>query len=154
MGYPQGTPGPYAPQGFGQRPPEPNGVTAILAAAISLGTGGLCVFGAISVGIHTFTKVEPEYRSSDAVSLPLYVGLAGFFCLLGGLLLALRTTVGRVFVIVTSVVGLIFSVIQITNVAHNGPGLTMFALVESAVPLAALILAAVPPTGRWIAAKP
>lgn len=152
MGYPHG-PGQYAPQGFGYRPPEPSGATGILAAVISLGVGGLAALGAINAGVYAFTEVEPEYRTTELLSIPLYTGLAAFFCLLGGALLLFRTTVGRVFVIVTSVVGLVFSVYQIAHVAHNGLGLTLFALAYTTVPVAALILAALPSTGHWIAAK-
>lgn len=153
MGYPSGGPSRYAPRGFGPQQPEPNGATGIIASVISLGAGVLCAFGAINSGIYAFTEVNPEYRSAKLVSFPLYLGLAALLCLLGGALLLRRTTTGRVLAIATSGIGLILALYQTTYVAHSGLDFVVFALVEATVPLAVLILAALPSTSRWVAAK-
>lgn len=147
MGYPYGgVSRELPPPGFGRpEPPPPSGATAIFAAAITLGIGLMCAVGTFSGA--TFAYDNRKYWSGEmAVTLEL-VGGAAILYVLGAVLLIFRTTVGRVLVIIDSVLGVIYVVAMVD---HTGKP----ALLILATPvLIALVLAAMKPTGRWIAAK-
>jgi hypothetical protein len=153
MGYPYEGPGPQLPPpAFGRPEPVPNGGTAIAAAAISLCAGLLLAFGTFSAGMFAFTEVEPQYRSGELFFVIARSGVGALLWLSAAALLFLRTTVGRVLVIVASVLSLIYTIVQAVHV-RDKLDLLAFALMIALAPLAPLILAAAPSTGRWIAAK-
>ncbi|MEU1994664.1 hypothetical protein ABZ511_09465 [Nocardia gamkensis] len=146
MVYPYGGVSPQLlPPGSGRPGPPPSGATAIFAAAIALAVGLMCAVGTYSAA--TFALDAREYWSGEIARTIALVGGAAILYLLGAVLLILRTTVGRVLVIIDSVLGVIYVVAM---VVHTGNP----ALLTLATPvLIALVLAALRPTGRWIAAK-
>ncbi|MFI7664230.1 hypothetical protein [Nocardia sp. NPDC049526] len=148
MGYPYGGPGPQLPPpAFGRPEPIPNSGTAIAAAAISLIVGLLLAFGTLSAGMFAVTEVDRQYRSGELYFVVASSGVAALVWLSAAALLFLRTTAGRVLVIVASVLSLIFTIAQAVDTVEPLALMLMFP------PLAPLILAAVPSTGRWIAAE-
>ncbi|MEV0251828.1 hypothetical protein AB0H76_34925 [Nocardia sp. NPDC050712] len=157
---------PYNPQPAYPAASEPSKVTAI-AAAIFAAIAGLIAAGITVFSIYVVVDIArtPQGRS-HADDLPDLSGivLVGFFLLgvvsgvlallylLGALLLFLRKTAGRVLVIMATVPALAANVfafgqdLSVRNLEDVGRFATFLLCV------AIVILAALPSTGRWIAA--
>ncbi|MFE3100300.1 hypothetical protein [Nocardia tengchongensis] len=141
---------PYAPQ------PTVSGGTAItagvlacIASVLSL-VGGVIMLVAASIVSGGEDSYSGRYRRDDELyGLFLGIGalalLVGVLWALGGILLFMRKQAGRVMLIVLSSIAVVLGVIGLAN----GPGTAFVSLVFS---IAILVLAAVPPTGRWIEA--
>ncbi|GAB0103410.1 hypothetical protein JMUB6875_23830 [Nocardia sp. JMUB6875] len=155
-GYPvAGYPGPYGtyPGPYGAPSMQASGGTAITAGVLGIILGLLSVLG--SIGLIALVVAFRDDRdgisgedSGTAVLVLVIAILAGVMALMwlvGSVLLLMRKTVGRVLVIIASALGAIGGVINVASGSIvSGVGLLLS--------LAILVLAAVPPTGRWIAA--
>ncbi|MFI2279878.1 hypothetical protein [Nocardia beijingensis] len=146
MGYPYGgARSELPPPRLGPPEPPPSGATAVFAAAITLGIGFMCAVGTFSAA--TFALDNREHWSGEIVWTIALVGAAAILYLVGATLLILRTTAGQVLVIINSVLGVIYVVAMVAHTRQP-------ALLILATPvLIALVLAAMKPTGRWIATK-
>ena len=154
MSYPYGGPGrDLPPAAFGRPEAPPAGATAIVAAALSLIFGSVLALGTFSASMYAFGDLDPQYRSGEVIRSVVGCGIGAFLWLLGATLLFLRTTAGRLLVIIASALSLIFAISQVVHV-RDKLDLMAFALVIALAPLVTLVLAAVPATGRWIVAKP
>ncbi|MEV4124925.1 hypothetical protein [Nocardia sp. NPDC049707] len=109
--------------------------------------------GTLSAGMYAFGDLDRQYLSGEVVGTVVGGGIGASFWLLGAALLFLRMTAGRVLVIITSALCLSFAVAQVVHV-RDKLDLMAFALIIALGPLVTLVLAVVPSTGRWIAAKP
>ncbi|MGO4615459.1 hypothetical protein AB4305_13415 [Nocardia sp. 2YAB30] len=153
-GGPGAAPGGYPPvhphqPGHGYPPPRSSagGGTGIAAALLALLDGGWKIFGLVSmvtVGSRTFDTLAGLALVNLAVT-----GFVAFLLVLGGVLLLCRSTVGRVLVVVGSALSLINIVVGLVMVGLFG----LLPIVVSVLALATLVLAAISPTGRWIAAR-
>jgi hypothetical protein len=157
MGYPYNQPGPGQPQpAFGQPQPAPSSTTAIFAAIISVSIGVIAAFGTVNSAVYVYGEWDdPTSKTIQAelARIVLGTGVAALLFSLGAILLFRRTTAGRVLVIIASLLGLSFAITQVIHTSHH-LDLMLLSLMIAAAPLAALVLAALPSTGRWIAAKP
>ncbi|MRH86162.1 hypothetical protein GFY24_01560 [Nocardia sp. SYP-A9097] len=156
-GYPQpgsGYPQPNYPGGYPTQPPS--GATAITAAVLSIIFAVLAGFGGLAMIIFA-ASFRSSYSSDDyssslddattvIIGLGVFVLVMGILWFVGALLLLARKTAGRVMLIVLTSIGLIGSVV---GMVKNPTGPDVIGL---GVGLLILVLAAVPPTGRWIAA--
>ncbi|MFF2553427.1 hypothetical protein ACFVUS_20685 [Nocardia sp. NPDC058058] len=153
-GYPQA--GSAYPQGYPALPPS--GGTAITAGVLSMIVGilaGLAALIMFAAGMDFSSRRRNRsysYYDSD------YDDLAGFMMIfsvivavmavlwiLGAILLFMRKTAGRVILIVLSGICVVGNLLGMVK----SPGGAIIGLLLAGVILA---LAAVPPTGRWIAA--
>ncbi|MGQ4616490.1 hypothetical protein [Nocardia sp. R7R-8] len=151
QGWPGAAPGSYPPAphlpGHGYGPPQVSagGGTGIAAGLLALLGGGWETFGLVSlVTSHVFDRLAGLALISVGVA-----GFVAFLLVLGGVVLLCRSTVGRVLVIVGSALSLI-------NLAVGLAVTRLFGLqpvVVGVLTLATLVLAAISPTGRWIAAR-
>ncbi|MFF0541564.1 hypothetical protein ACFYTF_01850 [Nocardia thailandica] len=164
-GYP---PQPYAPYPQYPAPPRPGGGTAITAGVLAL-LGGL--WGAVSAGSLAIGLSSVSSGALDEVKTMLVVSLGigavvALLLLLGSLLLFLRRTAGRVLVILGCLGAIASAAVSVVFMASVGAdfkdtdgyasGLAVTAGISGVMalfPLLTLILAAVPATGRWIAAR-
>ncbi|MFE4462628.1 hypothetical protein ACFROC_35185 [Nocardia tengchongensis] len=151
VGYP-------APPGYSPYAPQPTasggtaiaaGVSACVASVLSL-VGGVIMLVAASIVSDSGDSYSGRYRRDDELyGLFLGIGalalLVGVLWAVGGILLFMRKQAGRVMLIVLSSIAVVLGVIGLAN----GPGTAFVSLVFS---IAILVLAAVPPTGRWIEA--
>ncbi|WP_330228563.1 hypothetical protein OHA40_20810 [Nocardia sp. NBC_00508] len=149
-GWPGAAPGSYPPAhphlpGPGYQPPRSSagGGTGIAAGLLALLGGGWEVFGLVSMGT-TFGTLAGLSLISVAVA-----GFVAFLLILGGVLLLCRLTVGRVLVIVGSALSLINMAVGLAMVGLFG----LLPIILGVLTLATLVLAALSPTGRWIAAR-
>ncbi|WP_327111731.1 hypothetical protein OHB12_26615 [Nocardia sp. NBC_01730] len=145
-GYPP--PHPHLP-GHGHPPSQASagGGTGIAAALLALLGGGWEIFGLVSMGTagsETFDTLAGLALVSVAVA-----GFVAFLLILGGVLLLCRLTVGRVLVIVGSALSLINMAVGLAMVGLFG----LLPIAVGVLTLATLVLAAISPTGRWIAAR-
>ncbi|WP_433197464.1 hypothetical protein ACQP1G_01075 [Nocardia sp. CA-107356] len=113
----------------------------------------MLALGTCSAGMFAFGDLDREYLSGEVVRIVVGGAIGAFLWLLGATLLFLRTTAGRVLVIITSALCLIFAIAQAVHV-RDKLDLLAFALMIALAPLVTLVSAVVPSTGRWIAAKP
>ncbi|WP_067574378.1 DUF4064 domain-containing protein [Nocardia acidivorans] len=155
FGYPQpGYPG--APGGYPA--PTVSGATALTAAVLALIVGALAGFGGVlmiifGTAVKSTNSADDHYYSSSlddtsttAIGLGIFVIVLGVLWFVGAVLLLARKTAGRVMLIVFTAIGLVATVVgMVTN-----PG--VFDLFGLAIGGLILVLAVVPPTGRWIAA--
>ncbi|MFI1914805.1 hypothetical protein [Nocardia sp. NPDC020380] len=157
-GYPQqGYPAPGYPAGYPQQPAT--GGTAITAGVLGIIIGILAMIGGVAAMIAASTlKNEDDYSSpysththtSDtATTVATVVGVViivvGLLWIVASGLLLARKTFGRVMLIILSGIGVAGGLVD----AARTPGAGLLGLLVAA---AILILAAVPATGRWIAA--
>ncbi|WP_227998530.1 hypothetical protein [Nocardia australiensis] len=150
-GYPQS-----AQRSLNGNPP-PSRVTAIAAGVLAAIAGVLAIAGTI-ISIAIVADVSnDEHVASDLPDLSgvlivlfalfaVLAGTAGLMYLLGALLLFARKTAGRVLVIIASVLGVAGSFVGF----GQDPNIGRIAVLAFCV--VTLVLAAVPSTGRWIAA--
>ncbi|WP_406276274.1 hypothetical protein OH799_05075 [Nocardia sp. NBC_00881] len=147
---PGGHPPPYPHlPGHGYPPPQSSagGGTGIAAALLALLDGGWKIFGLVSMGTggsRTFDTLAGLALVSVAVT-----GFVAFLLILGGVLLLCRLTVGRVLVIVGSALSLINMAVGLAMVGLFG----LLPIAVCVLTLATLVLAAISPTGRWIAGR-
>lgn len=138
--------------------PSPSRATAVIAAILAAITG-LLTSATTIVSVVVVADVASDERSSnsDLPDLgPIVAGLfvvigiaAGILTLLylpGALLLFRRRTAGRVLVVVASTLGSTLAVVAVVMDVNVG---TLAAVLLCG---ATLVLAALPDTGRWIAA--
>lgn len=140
-GYPQpGYPGPGYPGGFVQRP---SGGTAITAGVLAVIIGMLCVIGTFALLVVAVDGGDGEAYLYGVVAV---IGAIALLWLMGGILLFRRKTAGRVILIVMSALGVLgnLGTMGVSGGARGGLGMLIAATI--------LVLAAVPATGRWIAA--
>lgn len=147
MGNPYGQPGyPSYGQPPGYQPPAGGG-TAITAGILALVTGGLNVLGAAAVAAvdAKILDVTPGKVQFAAIA----AGFIAFLLILGGVLLLCRLTAGRVMVILGCSLALVNMVIGVALFGVFSPT----SAVGIVLMIATMSLAAVGPTGRWIAAR-
>ncbi|MEV6770990.1 hypothetical protein AB0N05_20445 [Nocardia sp. NPDC051030] len=158
QGYSQpGYPAPGYPPAY--PPPAPSGGTAITAAVLATLLGLLAgLAGVVMIGVGATTKSKHDsYGShsssaSDGLSslmlgLGVVVIVMGVLWFAGAMLLFARKAAGRWMLVVLSSLGLIGNVISVANSSSPGSG-----AFGGLLGLAVLVLAAVPATGKWIAA--
>ncbi|MEV6909851.1 hypothetical protein [Amycolatopsis sp. NPDC051071] len=154
-GYPP--PGAYPPPGMA---PKPNGATGIIAAILAI-LGG--VWFLAGVVLHVI-------ELSDDVDSFLVIGavldfVSAALLLLGGILLLMRKGAGRVLTAVGAAFPLFMVLVTIVvrslglDFYFSYGGLSLFfgiggVLIQVLLPaIATLVLALIPPTARWVAAK-
>ncbi|WP_280239048.1 hypothetical protein [Nocardia abscessus] len=156
MNFQHGRPG-AAPGGYPSAPPHlpgpdyrpprssAGGGTGITAALLALLGGGWEMFGLVSMGMaQAFDTVAGLALVSVAVA-----GFVAFLLILGSVLLLCRSTVGRVLVIVGSALSLLDMAVGLAVTGLFG----LLPIALGVLTLATLVLAAISPTGRWIAAR-
>ncbi|WP_454195243.1 hypothetical protein [Nocardia sp. Marseille-Q1738] len=143
-GYPP--PHPHLP-GHGYGPPQSSagGGTGIAAGLLALLGGGWETYGLVSL---VTSRIFDTLAGLALVSVAV-AGLVAFLLLLGGVLLLCRLTVGRVLVIVGSALSLINLAIGLAMIGLFG----LQPIIAGVLTLATIVLAAISPTGRWIAAR-
>ncbi len=103
------------------------------------------MFGLVSMGMaQAFDTVAGLALVSVAVA-----GFVAFLLILGSVLLLCRSTVGRVLVIVGSALSLLNMAVGLAVTGLFG----LLPIALGVLTLATLVLAAISPTGRWIAAR-
>ncbi|MFB7720758.1 hypothetical protein [Nocardia sp. NPDC056100] len=147
----------YPQPGYPGYQPPPSGATAIAAAVLSILVAvlaGLAGLGIILIGA-TFgsSHYNTDYESSSfdddvtvAIGLGVLVLVMGVLWFVAALLLLARKTAGRVMLIAITSIALIGGLVGLAE-SPESPD-----LIGLAIGLLILVLAAVPPTGRWIAA--
>ncbi|WP_330184045.1 hypothetical protein OHB26_10785 [Nocardia sp. NBC_01503] len=161
QGYPQpgfGYPQPSYPGYSGSYPTPPvSGSTAIGAAVIALVVGALAGFGgllktAFGSILVSSNSTDGYYSSSlaesskTAIIVGVFLMVLGVLWLVSALLLIARKTAGRVLLIFSTTMGMVGTAVGMVT----DPDLSD--LVGFAIEGLILVLAAVPPTGRWLAA--
>ncbi|MEU4813898.1 hypothetical protein AB0H20_32270 [Nocardia fluminea] len=163
------TPGPGAP-GYGYPPPAASGATGIIAAVLALLLSMVSLGGAV-VSYNTTSayecsgglvqKSDGTFGCSSTSISPLVmtfvvIGAAlGLLLLIGSLLLFLRKTAGRVIVISVAALSALGSLGSLATSASSSVisgASTAIGLVQAAVSVLMLSLAAASSTGRWIRA--
>ncbi|MBE1576126.1 DUF3824 domain-containing protein [Amycolatopsis roodepoortensis] len=158
----------YPPQGYpapGAYPPgpmrQPSGATAIIAGILAI-LGGLWFLAGLASHIielsHYFISFLLVGAALDLVSAAVLLG--------GGIMLLLRKRAGRVLTVIGAASAIGFVALTFLLQAfdahfhfsyggvmlHFGVGLLLIVVLIPAI--ATLVLALVPPTARWLAAKP
>lgn len=162
QGYPQmsfGYPQPSHPVHPGGNPTPPvSGATAITAAVLALIAGALAGLGGLlmiifGTAVKSTNSAEDDYYSSSlddtsttAIGVGIFVIVLGVLWFVGAVLLLARKTAGRVMLIVFTAIGMVGAVVGMVT----DPGVSD--LIGLAFGGLILVLAVVPPTGRWIAA--
>ncbi|WP_157128938.1 hypothetical protein [Nocardia amamiensis] len=151
-GWPGAAPGSYPPphpqlpgHGYGAPQSSASGGTGIAAGLLALLGGGWETYGLVSL---LNSRIFDTLAGLALVGVAV-AGLVAFLLILGGILLLCRLTVGRVLVIVGSALSLINLAIGLALVGLFG----LQPVVVGVLTLATLVLAAISPTGRWIAAR-
>lgn len=139
---------------------EPSRVTAVTAAVLAT-ISGLLAAGTTIVSMIIIADVASDEPADNSdlpdfgplvaglfVAIGAIAGIVALLYLLGALLLFLRTTAGRVLVIIASTLGMALVLLVLGHDQSIG---TVAAMSVYGTTLA---LAALPATGRWIAAKP
>lgn len=163
MSYPQ-QPYPQQPQwgppSQGAGPKPPSGGTTITAAILALISGLVGAFALVASLIAIFEYLD------NAFSHPIFLISFGaqtisvLALLVGAVMLFARAGAGRIMIIIGTVVLLglvVWSFIQISqfgnlaDIAATGP--TLIGLIPLMLALVASVLAILPPTGAYIAAK-
>ncbi|WP_433654584.1 hypothetical protein ACQPW1_27985 [Nocardia sp. CA-128927] len=151
---------PYGPQGYGQPgypppghgyppplPPSASGATAIIGGVLAVLCGGQNVLAAAA-----WASLDPGRLGVTPGKLQFSAIAAGFIAFLlvvGGIVLMCRLTAGRVMVFVGGALALLNLIISSALFGVFSP----LSVVGVVLVLATLTLAAVPNTGRWIAAR-
>ncbi|MEV0249905.1 hypothetical protein AB0H76_25115 [Nocardia sp. NPDC050712] len=177
MSFQQPYPAPpgFAPHAYG--PPPASGATGIIATLLALAgglmNGGLAIAGVVSItqtwqGPLTMQpdgnfQTEPSIAHIDGVEAAWCAGtgITALLLLLGGILLLLRSPVGRVLVASGSVLALLlavlpflFSAMLLDSAMLADSSILLLLGIGGFFPFLTLVLACIPPTGRWIATRP
>ncbi|WP_158888626.1 hypothetical protein [Amycolatopsis anabasis] len=158
MSYPQypgapGYPPPQAGYPYPAMPRKPSGGTAITAGVLAVIVGLWHLVGLVRTVVHLVGHrfFLPGLIIPTVLSLVLAV-----LVLLGALLLFLRKPAGRFLVITGAALGILYGlvilVLDLTDARLGGLrfGMTLESLLAHLFEVAVLVLACLPPTGRWV----
>ncbi|KZB87580.1 hypothetical protein [Amycolatopsis regifaucium] len=153
-GYPP--PGAYPPPGMALKP---SGATGIIAGILAILGGVWFLSGLVWVLILLVDRVRSYYIVGGILDLAV-----GVVLLVGGILLLRRKRAGRMLVVIGAGAGLFFGIVLVVlrttgmDVAYVFGGVSAIygflgLIVQLLIPaVATIVLALLPPTGRWLAA--
>ncbi|ANN15257.1 hypothetical protein SD37_06045 [Amycolatopsis orientalis] len=156
---PQGAyppPGGYPPPGMARKP---NGATGVIAGILAILGGVWFLSGLVWMIILLFNRVRPYLIVGGILDLAV-----GVLLLIGGILLLRRKSTGRMLVVIGAGAGIFFGIVSIilrasgADIVYAYGGVAVVygflgLIVQLLIPaIATIVLALIPPTGRWLAA--